>query len=58
MSKSITYERDPRSYDDIMLAARRMRAEYIRELFGKLRRALFSGRASDAHAQGLTPHAR
>ncbi len=56
MSKSMTYERDPRSHDEIMLAARQMRADYIRELFGKLRAALFSG--SDPHGPALTPHIR
>ncbi|MCP1609203.1 hypothetical protein J2848_000850 [Azospirillum lipoferum] len=32
--------RDPRSHDEIMLAARQMRADYLRELFGRLRASL------------------
>lgn len=58
MSKIMTDEHEPdlRSHDEIMLAARRMRAAYIRELFGKLRAALFSG--DDPHGPALTPHIR
>ncbi len=59
MSKTSTiFERDPRSYDEIMLAARQMRAEYLRDLFGKLRTALFSTRVSHAHGPALTPRTR
>ncbi|CAO3422377.1 RSP_7527 family protein [Azospirillum endophyticum] len=32
--------RDLRTHDEIMLAARQMRADYLRELFGKLRASL------------------
>ncbi|WP_158284599.1 hypothetical protein [Azospirillum sp. TSO35-2] len=50
-----TDERDARTYDEIILAARQMRAAYLREWFGKLRTSLFGARAS--HGPGLTPHA-
>ncbi len=52
------YERDPRSHDEIMLAARQMRADYLRELFAKLRASLFGGDAAPNHGPALTPHAR
>ncbi|MBP2227434.1 hypothetical protein J2847_000714 [Azospirillum agricola] len=55
MSKTMIYERDPRSHEEIMKAARQMRADYIRELFGKLRAALTG---HDGHGTILTPHAR
>ncbi|MCG5242122.1 RSP_7527 family protein [Azospirillum doebereinerae] len=55
MSKTIVYQRDPRSHDEIMLAARQMRAEYIRKLYRKLRAALFS---PDAQGTTLTPQVR
>ncbi|SMH59736.1 RSP_7527 family protein [Azospirillum agricola] len=55
MSKTMIYERDPRSHEEIMKAARQMRADYIRELFGKLRAAL-SGHGD--HGPALTPNAR
>lgn len=56
------YERDPRTHDEIMLAARQMRADYMRELFGKLRIALFGGHAAADHGPAkhgptLAPHA-
>jgi hypothetical protein len=56
------YERDPRTHDEIMLAARQMRADYMRELFGKLISALFGGRADANHGPAkhgptLAPHA-
>ncbi|CBS86604.1 RSP_7527 family protein [Azospirillum lipoferum] len=49
--------RDPRSHQEIMLAARRMRAEYLRELFGKLRATLSGDRAGHGPA-ALSPSAR
>lgn len=49
--------RDPRSHQEIMLAARRMRAEYLRELFGKLRATLSGERAGHGPA-ALSPSAR
>jgi hypothetical protein len=42
--------RDLRSHDEIMLAARQMRAEYLRELFGKLRASLSGARAGHGTA--------
>jgi len=56
------YERDPRTHDEIMLAARQMRADYMRELFGKQRAALFGREAAPnhgtvGHGPALTPHA-
>lgn len=47
---SINEVRDPRSHDEIMLAARRMRAEYLRELFGRLRASLSGARADHGTA--------
>ncbi|CAO3421165.1 RSP_7527 family protein [Azospirillum doebereinerae] len=55
MSKTIAYQNDPRSHDEIMLAARQMRAEYIRKLYSKLHDALFS---RDAQGTTLTPQIR
>ncbi|MFD1624465.1 RSP_7527 family protein [Azospirillum griseum] len=52
------YERDPRSYDEIMLAARQMRADYMRHLFAKLRASLFGSNTDLNHGPALTPHAR
>lgn len=49
--------RDPRSHEEIMLAARQMRADYLRELFGKLRATLSGDRADHAPA-ALSPSAR
>ncbi|MBP2298400.1 RSP_7527 family protein [Azospirillum picis] len=58
MSKMLlTEDRDVRTHDEIMMAARRMRAEYLRELFGKLRNSLFGGRAAHP-GPALTPSAR
>lgn len=48
MTISFNEVRDPRSHDEIMLAARQMRAEYLRELFGKLRASLSGVRAGHA----------
>ncbi|WP_159107392.1 RSP_7527 family protein [Azospirillum sp. B506] len=42
--------RDPRSHDEIILAARQMRADYLRELLGKLRTKLFGARAGHSTA--------
>lgn len=42
--------RDPRSHDEIMLAARQMRADYLRELYGKLRASLSAVRAGHGTA--------
>jgi len=42
--------RDPRSHDEIMLAARQMRADYLRELFGRLRASLSGARAGHGTA--------
>ncbi len=49
--------RDPRSHQELMLAARQMRAEYLRELFGKLRAAL-SGHRDHHGPAALSPSAR
>lgn len=49
-----TYEADTRSYDEIVLAARQMRADYMRDLFGRLRASLFGARAGHG---GMTPQA-
>ncbi|ALG71590.1 hypothetical protein VY88_00285 [Azospirillum thiophilum] len=52
--------RDPRSHQEIILVARRMRAEYLRELFGKLRAALAGTRGGQTASHGpvLSPSAR
>lgn len=50
MNKHFNEVRDPRSYDEIMLAARQMRADYLRELFGKLRASLSGARAGHGNA--------
>ncbi|MBP2304119.1 RSP_7527 family protein [Azospirillum melinis] len=50
MTMSINEVRDPRSHDEIMLAARQMRADYLRELFGKLRASLSGARAGHGSA--------
>ncbi|MBK1836095.1 hypothetical protein JHL17_01605 [Azospirillum sp. YIM B02556] len=42
--------RDLRTHDEIMLAARQMRADYLRELFGKLRASLSGARAGHGTA--------
>lgn len=60
MSKTIVLDsvhgRDPRSHDEIMLAARQMRADHIRVLFRRLCSALSGG--EQAHGAILTPQAR
>ncbi|WP_158280153.1 RSP_7527 family protein [Azospirillum sp. TSH100] len=50
MNKQFNEVRDPRSHDEIMLAARQMRAEYLRELFGKLRASLTGARSGHGTA--------
>lgn len=45
MNSNFNEFRDPRSYDEIILAARQMRADHLRDLFGKLRAGLFGARA-------------
>ncbi|WP_188051924.1 hypothetical protein [Azospirillum sp. Sh1] len=50
MNSNFNEVRDPRSYDEIMLAARQMRADHLRDLFGKLRANLFGARAGHGTA--------
>ncbi|WP_158279278.1 RSP_7527 family protein [Azospirillum humicireducens] len=49
--------RDSRSQAEIVLAARKMRAEYLRELFARLRATLSGDRAGHGPA-ALSPSAR
>lgn len=50
MNSNFNEVRAPRSYDEIMLAARQMRADHLRDLFGKLRANLFGARAGHGTA--------
>lgn len=50
MNSNYTEVRDPRTYDEIILAARQMRADHLRDLFGKLRASLFGIRAGHGTA--------
>ena len=49
--------RDPRSQEEIMLAARRMRADFLRDLYLKLR-ATLSGGSDHRGPAALSPSAR
>lgn len=50
MNSNFNEVRDPRTYDEIILAARQMRADHLRDLFAKLRASLFGVRAGHGTA--------